>query len=100
MVEIGPKMAKDSSEVTKFRKKIKERIAEQDKLVTPEALQDTAKITQHWLQRHESERVNLKDKTVIVESHSGYIKHLALAIKGQPGKSKPLPTLKGRITNP
>lgn len=56
--------AKESAQVQKARKKIKDQLADAEKRINPEALHEMARIIQLQLSRRSSERINLKNKTV------------------------------------
>lgn len=107
-MRVTKQAAPESPQVLSRRKKLKDKFVEEGKMITPQALKNEARLIEHWIKRHDPERVDLKKNTVTLfdenrhseQPHIRYIEHLALAIKGIPGKSKPSKSLKGRITNP
>lgn len=62
----GKGRAKESVQVDKIRSKIKDQIAEQNSLTSQEALRKSAREIYDWLNRNASERVSLKDKSVVI----------------------------------
>jgi len=50
--------------VKRARRKIEEQIQAERQQLTPEAINATTVIIQHWLARHSSDRIDLKDRTI------------------------------------
>lgn len=56
--------AKESTQVHKARKKIQQQLDAAEKKLNPDALQAMRRIIQKQIARHQSERINLKDRTI------------------------------------
>lgn len=79
--------AKESSQVSRARRKIKLMLDEENSKLTPEAIQEAASVMRHWIERHNDERITLKDKSIaITESDikSKYVLHLMNRISVSP----------------
>ena len=56
--------AKESYQIQKARKKLEKKFEEEDKLVNRKALEQMKKAMHYWLERHQSERVDLPERNV------------------------------------
>ena len=98
--------AEESPHIKRVREKVKSHIEEENKQITPKALQDTHETIRRWLQRHKSERKNLKGKnietfdenrhTAKISSH--YVLHLQQMLELGLTKTYPKKSLTGRIS--
>ncbi len=97
--------AKESAQIAKARKKLKQQIVEEHKHINEHALQEMRKVIQHWIARHEQERVDLKDKTITlfdenkhtVQPKSKFISSLMKNLKQQTGAPMTAKKLSGRV---
>lgn len=95
--------AKDSDEVMKARQKLEKKMAKENKKINPQAIEETVKSMQQWLNRHQSERIQLKDKSIApfdanmhpAKIKSKFVNQLLNQLKEEGTQSKPL---EGRIT--
>lgn len=95
--------ARESKQVEKVRNKLKEQMSIADKQVTQEALLKARHEIEAWINRHSSERLNLKDKSFRLfdenkhpaKAKSSYVKHLLQFLKAHEGEPKK--SLMGRI---
>ncbi len=79
--------AKESSQVSRARKKIKQMLSEEKSQVTPEAIQEATSFIRNWIARHHDERITLKDKTIVVSEEgvkSKYVLHLMQRLSQTP----------------
>lgn len=98
--------AKESKQVERVREKLKKQLSIADKKVTQAALEKTRSDIAAWIQRHASERLTLKSKSLSLFdenkhpalSKSPYVKHLAHFLKTATS-SKKGKSLKGRISH-
>jgi hypothetical protein len=98
--------AKESAQVKKARKKLKQQLDTEHKRITKEALDKMTESIQRWISRHANERLPLKDKSFTLfdenqhsaRTKSKFIQHLLGDLKNQMRKSESLQTLEGRIT--
>lgn len=96
--------AKESVQIQKARKKIKQQIASADKKINEGALLAMSKTIRLQISRHASERINLKEKIVTLfdenrhpaPTQNKFISKLAKQIKANPS-DKNLKKLEGRI---
>lgn len=96
--------AKESPQIQKARKKIKQQLAAAEKRVNTEALREMRALIQRQIARHTAERVDLKSKVVTFDENkhsakteSKFVNRLLKQLK-HPEKSKPKNELEGRIT--
>lgn len=99
--------AEDSPQVARARRKIRDRFNEEDKLITPESLSGALKIIKSWIERHQFERIDLKQKNVELfdknkssaSVKSKYVIHMMqkLQTAAKPPKAR---KLGGRVTAP
>lgn len=101
-----PVKAKESAQISKARKKIKEQILSQNKLTTSQALEKMTKWLQSWLARHAKERINLKEKRVVnlfdenqhpANTQSKYVSHLLKSLKKELRRGASPKSLGGRV---
>lgn len=100
--------AKESRQVQKARRKLKHQIAEENKHMTPKALQKMRRVIEYWISRHYQDRVTLKNKEISVfdenkhpaKIHSKFITNLMKNIKQLAPEQVPLGPLTGRISQP
>jgi len=98
------KKAKESSKIRKARRKLEKQLAKEDELMTPEKLANMTKNIQNWIQRHASERCDLKEKNIelfdenrhAARISSRHIRMLRSKIKQELEQEKQI-NLKGRI---
>jgi hypothetical protein len=79
--------AKESSQVSRARRKIKQMLAEEQSKVTPEAIQESALVIRNWIERHSEERIPLKNKNIAVspsDIKSKYVVHLMQRLSHSP----------------
>lgn len=94
---------KESPQVKKARKKLKQQISEEHKHFTPKLLEKMSKNIEKWITRHASERVRLKDKSIVMfdenkhpeKFKSQFIAHLIKKIRQ--GQRLPQSKLRGRV---
>lgn len=99
--------AKESPQIQKARKKIKQQLAAADKRVNTEALKEMSLLIQRQLARHTAQRINLKSKVVTLfdenkhpaKTESKFVHRLLKQLKHTPTKSKQKKELEGRITS-
>jgi hypothetical protein len=98
--------AKESPQIKKMRQKVKAHMAEEDKLITPTAIEQEVKSIHHWLERHADERIDLVDKNIAMfdaNKHpkpvsDAYVKGLLhKLLKENKSAKKSSQTLRGRI---
>lgn len=97
--------AKESPQVQKARKKIKQQLAAAEQRINDEALREMRLVIQRQIARHHSERIDLKSKVVTLfdenkhpaKSESKFVNRLLKDLK-QPPKTKKKGELEGRIT--
>lgn len=97
--------AKESPQVAKARRKIKQQLAAAEKRVNAEALREMRLLIQRQIARQSPTRIDLKTKTVTLfdenthpaKTESKYVQHLLKELK-HPEKSKEN-ELEGRITS-
>ena len=97
--------AKESAQIQKARKKIKNQLATADKRINIEALHEMSKLIRQQIARHANERVNLKSKLVTLfdenqhsaHTQSKFINRLLTQLKHKTPKEKDLRVLEGRI---
>lgn len=58
--------AKESQKIEKARNKLKKQFADEDKAITPKALQQTKELIYRWIFRHSGERIPLKNKEIVL----------------------------------
>lgn len=101
-------VAKESSQIERARKKIEKRLQEQNSMITPDSLRESANVIRGMIERHKDERIPLHDKNIALfdANHSSasikskYIIHLISQLQsGVPLKKAPKKksSLKGRI---
>lgn len=98
--------AKESPQVQKARKKIKQQLAAAEKRINDEALKEMRLLIQRQIARHHAERVDLKTKVVTLfdenkhpaQTESKFVNRLLKDLK-HPPKSKKKSELEGRITS-
>ncbi|MCB1136155.1 MAG: hypothetical protein KDK78_07805 [Chlamydiia bacterium] len=74
MIEKG---AEESEHIKRARDKLRAQMQEEEMQITPQALDDVCRKIYHWIQRHSSERENLKDKNIALfdeNRHSAVIR--------------------------
>lgn len=97
--------AKESRQILKARKKLKNQIAEESKFINANSLEKIRKTIHYWLSRHSNERVNLKSKAITLfdeNRHSAkpqnkFILSMLKNLKTGPSAKKTTKTLTGRI---
>ena len=99
--------AKESPKVDRMREKLRKQIATEQTLVSEEALRNVSEEIYNWLHRHQSERITLKDKSIVAfdsnqhpaKIQSRFVKNLLLDLQraSQP-KPRQRPTLKHRVS--
>ena len=90
--------AKESPQIPKARRKLKQQMASEQKAVTASALDKMAKNIEYWLNRHKTERIELKDKAITLfdenrhsaRIHSKFIKQMLQNLQHSGEGSKPL----------
>lgn len=98
--------AKESPQVQKARKKIKQQLAAAEKRINDEALKEMRLLIQRQIARHHSERIDLKTKMVTLfdenahpaKTESKFVNRLLKQLK-HPTKAKQKSELEGRITS-
>lgn len=98
--------AKESPEILRARAKLKQHMTLENKKVNAKALQKMSKLIQHWISRHESDRVNLKGKSVKIfdenihpaKTKSKYINHLLKNLNKPSSKPTTKSPLGGRVS--
>jgi hypothetical protein len=98
--------AKESRQVQKVRKKLEKVLEEEQKRINKDTLQEMSKTIQNWIWRHQSERINLQEKTFKLfnenaspaETKSKFVHHLLNQLKKEEGKVREEGGLKGRVT--
>lgn len=96
--------AKESSQILKARKKLKQQIADENKFITSQALDHIRKSIHLWLSRHSTERLSLKDKEITLfdenrhpaKTQNKFIATMIKNLKHSPKKGSK--ALEGRIT--
>ncbi len=81
--------AKESTKIKRAREKLKKQFAEEEKQMTPMALQKMRQAIRTWISRHGEERINLKDKTFRLfdenkhpaKTKSNYVREMAEKIQ-------------------
>jgi hypothetical protein len=76
--------AKESPKVDRMREKLRKQIAAEQTLVSQEALKHVSEEIYGWLNRHQFERITLKDKSIVAfdsnqhpaKVQSKFVKHL------------------------
>lgn len=69
--------SQESVQIRRARRKLKKQLQEEEKKITPEALQKVSESIYLWLSRHSEERIALKDKNITLfdeNQHSAKIK--------------------------
>ena len=98
--------AKESYNIEKARRKLKKQMDGEHARINVQALQKMTKAIEHWIDRHKSDRISLKDKSIHLfdeNKHTAipknkYITNLITSLKGSPSSVKPGKTpLKGRV---
>lgn len=56
--------AKESAQIKKYRRKLQKQLENEKTQMTEAALKKAKDSMQLWISRHQSERINLKDKTI------------------------------------
>ncbi|MGM0440151.1 MAG: hypothetical protein ACQEP8_03445 [Chlamydiota bacterium] len=100
-------MAPESDKIRRAREKLQQKLLEDDKLITPEALTAAIEKIRRRIERHSGERLSLKDKSITLfdenvhtaKIRSPFIKKLEDRIAADFANSSEvsLPGLKGRI---
>jgi hypothetical protein len=98
--------AKESAQIQKARKKLKQQLAAAEKRINTEALQEMSKIIQAQITRHNPERISLKKKVVTLfdenthpaKTESKFVMRLLHQLKSRLSKEKRAKALAGRIT--
>lgn len=98
--------AKDSPQVQKARKKIKQQLDKADKRINAEALSEMSRLIQRQMQRKATDRVNLKSKTVTffdenrhpAKTESKFVRRLLKQLQHQTAP-KQKTNLEGRISS-
>lgn len=98
--------AKESKHVEKVREKLKKRLDEEHSHINNESLREMRYLNNEWINRHEPERVNLKDKTFKrfdenrhpMEPRSHYVLDLLRSIQEEASEGER--RLRGRIKLP
>src|SRR5262249_44866292 len=96
--------AKESAQISKARRKLLQQMAEENKHITTQALEQIRKSMHYWIARHSGERINLKAKEITIfdeNRHSAqpqnrFILDLLQHLQGLPTK-RSARKLKGRI---
>lgn len=78
------KDAKESPQIRRYRKKLREQLDHEHEIMTQAALLKTKQALQQWLSRHEYDRISLDDKTITLFDenrhpepiHSKFVKKL------------------------
>ena len=63
------KSAEESPKTKKMREKLRKRLEEMERELTPQALKRTTFEIQRWIDRHASERVTLKSKISLFDGN-------------------------------
>lgn len=98
--------AKESVQIERARKKIKQQLTSAEKRINTEALEEMSKLIQRQLQRHAKDRISLKDKTVTLfdenqhsaQTESKFVNRLLKQIKQKFDKANHQKKLRGRIS--
>lgn len=94
--------AKESEQIVKARKKIEKRLAKENKQISPKNLKVMSEQIKNYITRHQQERINLKDRSIILfdENHhpakteNRYVINLLVKLKKETPAAR---KLKGRI---
>lgn len=90
--------AGESAQVQRARKKVAEKLAQEEKAISDSAIGQTKKAIHHWIERHEEDRVALKDKSITIEpAKNTYVTKLLQSLKTEAQTSKAYEKLIGRI---
>lgn len=97
--------AKESRQVQKARKKLRNQILEEHKLLTENALKKMSEDIRIWISRHAKDRIKLKEKEFSLfdenqhpaKAHSLYVQHLLEQLANH--KNEPIEnSLEGRVS--
>lgn len=69
--------SQESIQIKRARRKLKKQLQEEEKQITPQALQKMSQSIHQWISRHSDDRIQLKDKNITLfdaNQHSAKIK--------------------------
>lgn len=97
--------AKESAQVKKYRRKLKKQMESENAQMNEAALRKVKETIQQWIARHQSERINLRDKTISLfdenrhsaQTESRFVQDLFNRIR-HGARPKEEITLEGRVS--
>lgn len=106
--------ADESQHVQRARDKLKAQLADERRQFNPERLHEVSKVMRRWIERHQSDRVPLKEKRVglwdanehSAKLASNFVKELRAGLReeaptdeeGKPREQAPVRDLRGRVS--
>lgn len=95
----------ESRTVRRARRKLKKQLNEERQLITPEALAGVSKSISRWIDRHSTERIDLKEKDIqLFDENKNPVAPVSKRVKELRGQLSAgiseERSLKGRITAP
>lgn len=100
--------AKESTQISKARKKLLQQMADENKHITAQALDNIRKSIHYWIARHADERISLKSKEITLfdenrhpaKPQNRFILDLLYNLKDNSLTKKGSKKLTGRIKSP
>ena len=70
-------MAEESEQVKRARRKLKRKMEEEDREITPEALERVVEEIYLWISKHSGERLSLKDQNISLFDENQHVSKIS-----------------------